>query len=122
MNDQRNPLDGLRPVIAPAELRAPTLAAAREVLARGRQRLDRWTRLVESRVARLAWATAVIALVLGHLVLSAPDGSISPPIELTPYFANGTDPELIELSTQAPIDAGARSSLGSSSLWEENGS
>ena len=56
----------------PADLRARSLAAARTAMVRPAHRPDRWTRLWENRVARLAWAAAVAGLVLGHLALSLP--------------------------------------------------
>jgi len=56
----------------PAGLRARSLAAARLAMAQPAPRPDRWTRLWQSRAARLAWAAAVVVLVLGHVALSMP--------------------------------------------------
>lgn len=57
----------------PAELEARSLAAARTAMARTPARTDLWTRMWESRAARLAWAAAVAGLVLGHVALSLPN-------------------------------------------------
>lgn len=122
MRDELNPLAGLRPITPPVEMRARTLAAAHEALARGSQPRDRWTWIVENRAVRLAWAASVIALLLGHLALSAPDGPTSPPTRLTPRFADRSAPEVIELATLTAIDAGALPSLGSPRRRKENGS
>ena len=69
MNDNKKPFRGLRVPQPPEGLRGQVLDRAREALARG-PRQDLWTRLWESRTARLAWGTSVLALAVGHLVLS----------------------------------------------------
>jgi hypothetical protein len=56
----------------PHGMRDRALAAAMAALRRGESRRDVWTRLRSSTVLRLAWATVVIALLIGHLALSLP--------------------------------------------------
>jgi len=62
-------LSGLEPVAPPRELEARTLAAARRALAEP-PTLDLWERMWASRPLRLAWATSVLAILGGHLLLS----------------------------------------------------
>jgi hypothetical protein len=95
-------LDRVEPPHPPSDLEARSLAEARAAMARPAVRTDLWTRLWNSRTARLAWAAAVAALVLGHVILSVPArvGSARPGAPL--YLAgNALDPELAE-ATELP--------------------
>lgn len=84
-------MNALRPTRAPDELRARTLAAARD---RWAGRVDPWTRLWEPRVARLVWLATVALLVAAHLLLPlAPTRDVFHPArsaaadpELAPYL------------------------------------
>jgi hypothetical protein len=95
-------LDRVEPPAPPTELEGRSLAAARTAMARPAARTDIWTRLWESRTARFAWAAALAALVLGHVILSVParEGTARPGAHL--YLAgNVLDPELAE-ATELP--------------------
>lgn len=63
-------LAGLVPTPPPPETRERALAAAREVGALETEPEDAWSRLWQSRPARLAWGAAVAVLLLAHAVLS----------------------------------------------------
>jgi hypothetical protein len=58
----------LIPPLPPTTLRDQTLDAARMALARPLAR-DRWARIYSSRLLRLAWATAVVVLIVANFVL-----------------------------------------------------
>jgi hypothetical protein len=62
------PFPGLEVPGPPAALRESVLGKARQALARA-PGLDPWTRLWESRVARLAWAACVVGLLAAHLAI-----------------------------------------------------
>lgn len=61
---------GLEPASPPTGTRDRALAAARAAEVGAVVAEDRWTRLWQSRPARLAWAATVVALLLAHAVLS----------------------------------------------------
>lgn len=63
-------LAGLEPASPPPGTRDRALAAARAARAHGTKPGDLWTRLWRSRPARLAWAAAVAALLLAHVVVT----------------------------------------------------
>ncbi len=63
-------LAGTVPPALPEHLRAAVLAAAERSWD---ARPDLWTRLWESRSARLTWAAAVVALAVGNLLLPNPE-------------------------------------------------
>jgi hypothetical protein len=117
-------LDGLEPLRPPAELRDRTLAAARRALAGRGATEDLWSRILGSRIARAAWATAVAVLVLAHVAVSRPGKAVSGRNELTPSLANATEPEVVDQVRMARIDP--RLSLGFEADLEapqkENGS
>ena len=68
MNDNKRPFRGLKVPEPPEGMRHQVLDRAREALAR-EPRLDIWSRIWESRTARLAWGTSVLALAVGHLAV-----------------------------------------------------
>jgi hypothetical protein len=74
MNEDKHPFPGMRVPEPPEELRRRVLRRARRALESGPAR-DRWTFIWESRPARLAWGTSVLALVLCHLVVPF-DGAV----------------------------------------------
>lgn len=70
MSAEERPFRDLRVPEPPDDLRRGVLGRARAALKRG-QRPDLWTRLWESRRARLIWAASTFALVLCHLLVPA---------------------------------------------------
>jgi hypothetical protein len=103
----RRLLDRVEPPPPPDDLEARSLAAARTAMARTPARTVLWTRLWESRAARLAWAAAVAGLVLGHVVLSLPNRQAAarpgPPMLLA---GTATDAELIEATQLLRLRSG----------------
>ena len=63
---------GLKVPEPPEELRHQVLSRAGQVL-EGRPRRDPWTRIWESRPARLAWITSVLALTVWHVAVPVGD-------------------------------------------------
>ena len=109
MNGDRDPKDRidlgrLEPLRPPAGLRDRTLAASRAALADRGTAEDLWSRILGSRIARAAWATAVAVLVLAHVALSRPGKALSERNELTPSLATATEPEVIDQVRMARID------------------
>lgn len=93
-------LDSVEPPAPPAGLEARSLAAACTALARAARRPDLWTRLWESRPARLAWAATLAALVLGHVALSRPRPGVDAQPALPAFLAGSIrDAELAEVAT-----------------------
>jgi hypothetical protein len=86
MNPDRNDpvverlFEGLQPAPPPSELRAKALQAARRQAAAGHDE-DLWSRLWHHRGLRLAWAGSVIALLAGHIAVSA--SRVGPTIDPT---------------------------------------
>jgi hypothetical protein len=66
-------LAGLEPAMPPDDLRSRALAAARTAMAREVERVDLWSQLWSSQPLRLAWATTMVALIAGHVMLSVPN-------------------------------------------------
>ena len=62
-------LDGLEPPTPPPELERRVVMRAAAALAEPVE-TDPWRRVWQSRPLRLAWATAVLALVVGHLAVT----------------------------------------------------
>ena len=97
MNQERDFMsDGLTPPVPPSELRGRVLTAARDAMARG-DSPDMWTRIWESRPARLAWAASIGALIFAHLVIggSVSAGPAEPAFPLA--AAAGSNDELSEI-------------------------
>lgn len=97
MTRRPDPFPGtLEPPEAPPELRRRVIAAARAAADRTGAP-DRWTRIWESRPARLAWAAAVAALIFGHLVIGGPVVRRSAQTAVPLTTAVETDDELAEI-------------------------
>lgn len=98
-------LSGLEPVAPPEELKTRTLAAASRALAEPPMP-DLWERLWASRPLRLAWATSMLALLGGHLLLSVSQRLATPP---PPELAAGAGlpAELATIATLPSIDPAA---------------
>jgi len=97
-----NPLDGMAAPAAPAGLRATVLREARAA-AHAKLAPDIWTRLWESRTARIAWALTLAGLVLANVGISLDD----PPRARSALY----EPELAEIVDlpRLKLDVGARS-------------
>jgi hypothetical protein len=67
---REKPFAGLSEAKPPEDLRGRVLQAAGEALRR-ESAADPWTRIWESRPARLAWSAGVVALALCHLMVPA---------------------------------------------------
>jgi hypothetical protein len=63
-----DPFSGFRPPDLPLDLHAPVLRAARTAFARSGAP-DAWSRIVNSRAARLVWAASVVLLAAVHFAL-----------------------------------------------------
>ncbi len=92
-------LAGLEPAKPPDDLRSRALAAARTAMAREVEQVDLWSRLWASQPLRLTWATAVVALIAGHVVLSLPNRAPKAPPD-APFLVAGIfhEKELAELA------------------------
>jgi hypothetical protein len=71
-NGNEDPFPGLQVPQPPEDLREQVLIRARQALASAPRR-DLWSRIWESRPARVAWGTSIAALVVGHLVVPLGD-------------------------------------------------
>ena len=69
------PLEGLRPLAPPEELRGRVLAAATATLQREPE-ADLWAWLWFSRPLRLTWATIAVLLLVGHVLIPQPPPSV----------------------------------------------
>jgi hypothetical protein len=97
----RTVLAGLRPPAPPPEVEARVLAAAGRAL-RQRRAPDAWGRAWRSRPLRVAWVTALLALLAGHVLLS-----LRPGTAVTPRGAWTADRERLpaEVATVAELPA-----------------
>ena len=75
MTENKKPFDGLKVPEPPESLRDQVLSRAREAMEAG-PRPDVWSRIWESRTARVAWGTSILALAVGHLAV--PQGVAAP--------------------------------------------
>lgn len=87
MKEDDRPFRGLSVPEPPEDLRRQALSRAREALRSAPSR-DLWERIWESRRARLAWSTAVLALAVCHLVVPGRDAG--PPREPSPAARTGS--------------------------------
>jgi hypothetical protein len=88
-------------------------------MARPVSRPDLWSRLWESRAARLAWAAAVATLLLGHVVLSLPGRPPAPRPAAPLMLASATpDPELAEAVTLPRLGSGRLPQLDTAPVRE----
>lgn len=114
MKDPRTPppapLAGLAPPAAPPELREKVLAAARAALLEPPPSPDAWSRLWESRVARLAWAAAVLLLLGGHALVSRSheDRTPAPTSTALADATRSTDAEIAAIGRLPRLDLDAR--------------
>jgi len=88
-------LNGMRPPAPPERLRAAALGAAERSWG---ERPGVWTRLWESRAARLAWAATVVALAASHVLFfhtTRPSGADV----AAPTLATRGGPEMEEVTS-----------------------
>jgi hypothetical protein len=78
MNESKDPFPGLRVPKPPEVLRGRVFSKARAAL-QNESRRDLWARIWESRQARLAWGTSILALAVGHFMV--PAGETGPATE-----------------------------------------
>jgi hypothetical protein len=116
MNDEPRGNEPLLPGLSvpepPNELRRRVLARAGRVL-ETRPRPDRWTRVWESGVARLAWAASVLALATCHLLIPGRDAATTASAreQLADQEELADIVDLPRLSLEAPSIAGANRAL-----------
>ncbi len=100
-------LRGLEPPAVPARLKEDALAAGRAAFAAAPPP-DVWTRLLSSRVARLAWAASVAGLGVAHALLPR-HGQVEAPVASAPVMR--PDPELASTTRLPRIDEHALPAL-----------
>jgi hypothetical protein len=99
----------LRPPDPPAELRARTVAAASQALTES-VRPDIWMRLWRSPALRVAWATSVLTLLAGHLLVTIDHRAVRAAVVTPPAPATtDRDPELRAIAALPRIDLDATS-------------
>jgi len=106
-----NPLVGLHPLSPPEELRGKTLAAA-EAAFQKQPTPDLWSRLWWSQPIRLAWATTVVLILVGHVIITP---TPSPPVRSADGWVAGSisefDVEIQEIVDLPRISEDARVGL-----------
>jgi hypothetical protein len=91
----------------PSELRARSVEAASKVLAET-VKTDVWTRLWRNRPLRLVWATSVLALLAGHLLVTLDHRTVKAAAQTPPTQAAPTqDPDLRAIAALPRIDLDA---------------
>ena len=105
-----DPFAGLRPPGPPSVLRAHALAAAAS--AGMGLNVDLWFRLWKSRPLRLAWALAIVVLVVGHFVVpGASSWSVRAVGWATTGTLDGFVPEIAEIIDLPRIDGDSLTGL-----------
>jgi hypothetical protein len=117
---QETPFAGLDVPGPPKGLRESVLGKAREALAR-EPVSDSWTRIWESRPARVAWVTCVVGLVVANLAVPfRPSGAgDAPRIAADDRPAIARD-EVAELARLPRLDVGLLGDASAESDEEEN--
>ena len=98
-------LNGLQPPQPPPELRARVLAAAREA----ETAPNVWSRLWNHSGLRLAWATSVLVLLAGHVLVGTGNG---PALETNLAADNRIDEYVVEFLRPARISEDAKPIVG----------
>jgi RNA polymerase sigma-70 factor, ECF subfamily len=115
MNDEsrsvKKVLATLQPPEPPRGLQQRVLRGAREALARETGR-DVWTRIWESRPLRVAWAWAVVVLVICHVGITELRSARSSATRYVAQAAREGSGELGEIGQQPRLDENARPLLG----------
>ena len=108
--DDENLFAGFEPPPPPADLRAPTLAAARDRMARPPVP-DVWSRVWRHRGLRVAWAAAVVLLLAGHVLVNPDLGTVfspKPPVQAK----NQLDAQFVEILRPIQIKADVHPTMG----------
>lgn len=101
-----SPFPGLSVPGPPEALREAILGKAREALAR-EPVPDAWTRIWESRPARLAWATCVAGLVVANLIVAPrPAGSGETSLVVRDQGRAAAEDEVARLARLPRLDVG----------------
>lgn len=105
-----DPLAGLVSPPAPPALRQKVLAAAQVALLEAPRPTDAWTRVWESRSARLAWATVLLLLLGGHALVSRPHTvrPATPPPAALASATRSAEAEIAAIGRLPRLDLDAR--------------
>ncbi len=117
--DDERLFPGLEPPPPPADLRGRALAAARQRMTET-PAPDPWSRIWNSRSVRLAWAAAVILLLVGNVLISPNLGS---GFEPSPIVLAGDQPDeqFLEILRPVQINADAHPTIGLfTAAWDLN--
>jgi len=103
-------LAGFEPPPPPSDLRALTLTVARESLADA-PAPDLWSRIWDNRGLRLAWAAAVVLLLVGHVLVSS---KLGPAVSTRPpaLAGNAPDERFLEILRPVEINGDAHPTIG----------
>lgn len=108
--DDEDLFAGFEPPPPPADLRARSLAVARDRMARPPVP-DMWSRIWRHRGLRLAWAAAVVLLLAGHVLVNPDLGTVfspKPPVQAKIQL----DEQFVEIWRPTQIKAGVHSTIG----------
>jgi hypothetical protein len=117
-NGSEDLFPGLKVPGPPEDLRERALSRARQALG-STPRQDRWSHLWESRAARLAWGTSIVALVVGHLAVPLGDsGTVTEASKLARAESAGQE-ELADIVNLPRLSFDARLNAGAALAIEE---
>jgi len=97
------------PPAPPPQLRSRVLAAAREKKA---ETPDLWSRIWNHRGLRLAWATAAVLLLAGHLLVIPQTGAVLSPVDPDMIAENRVDEQFLDLLRPIRISADVQPIVG----------
>ena len=116
MTEPRDPkneslFDGLQPAEVPSDLRTRVVPAARarmsdEVVP------DLWSRIWNHRGMRLAWASTVVLLLAGHVLVGVGKGAAPGMVEPVPIAENRVDEQFIGLLRPVRISENVQPVVG----------
>lgn len=116
MNEPRDPeverlLQGLQPQRLPSDLRSRVVPAARARMA-DEVVPDLWSRIWNHRGFRLAWGTALILLVAGHILVGSGNGVALRPVDPAVIAESGPDEQFISLMRPVRISENVQPIVG----------